>query len=258
MDDRLEVIYEAALDAIRRGEPAAMVTVIQTHGSTPRQTGAKMLICAGGRTVGTVGGGPLEAWVIEQGQEALAEGRSRLLQRRLEENAQDVCGGDMHLFVEVLLPRPTLLVIGAGHIGQAVAAIGAQLGYRIAVLDERPELVTVERFPEADVLLYGPFDEELERFPLTEHTYVVIVTPHHSLDEKALAVTAKRPVPYVGLLGSHRRTKATFERAREMGVPHAFLERIHTPVGVDIAAETPREIAVSILAEVIAARRRED
>jgi xanthine dehydrogenase accessory factor len=96
----------------------------------------------------------------------------------------------------------------------------------------------------------------LERFSLTEQTYVVIVTPHHSLDEKALAVTAKAPVPYVGLLGSHRRTKATFERARQMGISDAALERIHTPIGVDINAETPREIAVSILAEVIALRRR--
>jgi xanthine dehydrogenase accessory factor len=162
----------------------------------------------------------------------------------------------MRFFVEVLLPRPTLLIIGAGHIGQAVAVIGAQLGYRIAVLDERPELVTAERLPEADVLLSGPLQEELEHFPLTGQTYVAIVTPHHSLDEKALAVIAKHPVPYVGLLGSHRRTKATLERAQQMGISDVFLKRIYTPIGVDIAAETPREIAVSILAEVIAARRK--
>jgi xanthine dehydrogenase accessory factor len=163
----------------------------------------------------------------------------------------------MRFFLEVLQPRPTLLIIGAGHIGQAVATIAAQLGYRIAVLDERPELVTPERLPEADVLLTGLLKEELQHFPLTEQTYVAIVTPHHSLDEKALAVIARHPVPYVGLLGSHRRTEATFERAKQTGVPHAFLERIHTPIGVDIAAETPHEIAVSILAEITAVRRRE-
>jgi xanthine dehydrogenase accessory factor len=235
-----------------------MATVIETHGSTPRRAGAKMLIYASGRTVGTVGGGPLEAWVIEQALEALAEGRCRLLHRPTGANTEDVCGGDMRFFVEVPLPRATLLIIGAGHIGQAVAAIGAQLGYRIAILDERPELATPERLPEADVLLSGPLGEELEQFPLTEQTYVVIVTPHHSLDEKALAVIARYPVPYVGLLGGQRRTKATFERARQMGIPDAFLKRIDTPIGVDIAAETPREIAVSILAAVIAARRGEE
>lgn len=256
MDDRLEDIYEAVLDAIRRGEPAVLATVIETQGPTPRQAGAKMLVCAGGRKVGTVGGGPLEAWVVEQAQEALREGRSRLLQRRLDENTSDVCGGDMRFFLEVLLPLPTLLIIGAGHIGQAVAAIGGQLGYCIAVLDERPELVTAERFPKADVLLSGSLEEELERFSLAEQTYVVIVTPHHSRDEKCLAVLAKHPVSYVGLLGSDRRTKATFERARQMGISDTFLQRTHTPIGVDIGAETPREIAVSILAEVIAVHRR--
>jgi xanthine dehydrogenase accessory factor len=115
----------------------------------------------------------------------------------------------------------------------------------------------VERLPAADVLLSGPLDQQLEQFPLTEQTYVVIVTPHHSADEKALALIANYPVPYVGLLGGHRRTEATFERARQMGMTDAFLERIHTPIGLDIAAETPREIAVSILAEIIAVRRKE-
>jgi xanthine dehydrogenase accessory factor len=257
MDNPLEVIYQAVLDVIQQGESAALVTVVETRGSTPRQAGAKMLVHASGRTTGTVGGGPLEAWVIEQTHQALAQGRSRLLHRGWEEDAEDLCGGRMRFFVEVLLPRPTLLIIGAGHIGQALARLGGLLGYRVAVLDERPELVTAERFPAADVLQSGPLDEELTRSPPTEQTYVVIVTPHHSPDEKALAVIASHPVPYIGLLGSHRRTSATFKRARQLGIPNTFLERIHTPIGVDIGAETPREIAVSILAEVIAARRRE-
>jgi xanthine dehydrogenase accessory factor len=259
--EELERVYEAALDAIRRGEPVAMATVVEARGSTPRKAGAKMLITADGRTVGTVGGGPLEARVIEEARAALADGQSRELHYRPagdEHGAADVCGGDMRLFVEVLLSSPTLLIVGAGHIGQALAELGAFLGYRIAVLDERAELVTPERFPQADRLLTGPLEERLRALPLTDRTYAVLVTPHHSPDEKALAVLAGRSVAYVGLLGGRRRSRATFERARALGVPDAFLARVHTPVGLDIGAETPREIAVSILAEVIAVQRGRD
>jgi xanthine dehydrogenase accessory factor len=257
----LEQVYEAALEALRRGEPAAVATVIGARGSTPREVGAKMLVYADGRMVGTVGGGPLEAWVIKKAQTALAEGQSRELEYRPTDEkreAQDACGGDMRFFVEVLLPRPTLLIIGGGHIGQAVAELGALLGYRVAVLDERAEMVTPERFPQANVLLSGPLDEKLGAFPVTSQTYVVLVTPHHSLDEKALAVLAERPAAYVGLLGSHRRSQATFERARALGVPDESLARVHTPIGLGIGAETPREIAVSILAEIIAVQRGKD
>ena len=256
MIDRTEDIYEAALDAIRRGEPAALATVVEAGSSAPRDAGAKMLVYADGRTVGTVGGGPPEAWVIDQARQALAEGRPRLLERPLEEDGEDVCGGDARFFVDVLLPPPTLLIIGAGHIGQAVASMGAWLGYRIAVLDERAELISAERLPRADALLSGPLGERLRDFPLTEQTYAVLVTPHHSPDEKALSVLAQQPVAYVGLLGSSRRTQATFKRARAIGVQSSFLERVHTPIGLDIHAETPREIALSILADVTAVRRQ--
>ncbi|MFQ6100729.1 MAG: XdhC family protein [Anaerolineae bacterium] len=258
MIEETELVYEAALEAIRRGESAAMATVIGARGSTPRNTTAKMLIYADGRTVGTVGGGGVEARVIEEAKAAIAEGRPRELDYSLvDEKRGDpgICGGNMRVFVEVLTPRPTLLIIGGGHIGQAVAELGAFLGYRIAVVDERPEMVTPERFPWAEMRLTGDPAQQVVDFPLTEHTYVVMVTPHHTLDEKVLALLADRPRAYVGLIGSSRRSALTFERAREAGVSEDFLERIHTPIGLDIGAETPREIAVSILAEIIAVQR---
>jgi xanthine dehydrogenase accessory factor len=256
--EEVKRVYEAALEAIRRREPVAVATVIEARGSTPRNAGAKMLVYADGRTVGTVGGGALEARVIEEAREAIAEGQSRELESRLSEQERGdprICGGDMRFFIEVLLPRATLLIIGGGHIGQALAELGAFLGYHVAVLDEREEIVTAERFPQADALFSGPLGEQLQATALTDQTYAVLVTPHHSLDEKALAVLAEHPVAYIGLLGSRRRTQATFERARAMGVPDEFLARIHTPIGLNIGAETPREIAVSILAEIIAVQR---
>jgi xanthine dehydrogenase accessory factor len=130
--------------------------------------------------------------------------------------------------------------------------MGAFLGYRVVVLDERTEMVTAERFPQADVLLSGPIDEQLSNCPLTEQTYAVMVTPHHSRDEIALAALAGHRLAYVGLLGSRRRTQATFERAQAIDVPAEFMARVQTPIGLDIGGETPREIAVSILAEIIA------
>jgi len=251
MRDREEAIYQAALDAVRCGQPVALVTVVEALGAAPREPGAKMLVHADGRTVGTVGGGASEAWAIDQARDALTEGCPRLLERTTDE----VCGSTMRFFVDVLLPPPTLLIVGAGHIGQAVASIGAWLGYRIVVLDQREELVSTDRFPDADVRLSGPLDEESGAVPLTDRTYVVLVTPHHSPDEQAMSVLAKHPVAYVGLLGSSRRTEATFARAREIGVSETFLEQVHTPIGLDIHAETPREIALSILAEITAVRR---
>ena len=260
MSEEVERVYEAALEAIRRGEPAAVATVVEARGTTPRGVSAKMLIYADGRTVGTVGGGDVEARVIAEARAAIAEGQPRELAYRPvagEQGDPDICGGDMRIFIEVLTPRPTLLIVGGGHVGQAVAELGAFLGYRVAVVDERAGMVTPERFPWAETRLVGDPAQQIASFPLTGHTCVVMVTPHHSLDEKVLAVLAGRPVAYVGLIGSRRRTGHTFERARKAGVPEELLAQVHTPIGLDIGAETPKEIAVSILAEIIAVQRLE-
>lgn len=255
MEKPTETIYEQALDALRRCEAVAVVTVVESSGSGPREPGAKMLVFLNGETVGTVGGGAPEARVIRQALDALAHGQSRLLRRPERQEAHDPCGEGMSFFVDVLLPRPTLLVVGAGHIGQAVASLGAWLDYRVVVLDERESMVSRERFPDADLLVSGPVNERLQSLPLTDRVYVLIVTPHHSPDEEALAVLWRRDAAYVGLLGGRRRTEATFERARALGVSDGYLRRVHTPIGLDINAETPREIALSILADVTAVRR---
>jgi xanthine dehydrogenase accessory factor len=258
MSEEIERVYQAALEAIRQGQPVAMATVIEARGSTPRGVSSKMLVYADGRTVGTVGGGEVEARVIKEAGAAIADGQPRELDYRLvdeERGDPGICGGDMRVFVELLAPRPTLLIVGGGHVGQAVAELGAFLGYRIAVIDERPGMVTPERFPWAETRLAGDPAQQIVDFPLSEHTCVVMVTPHHALDEKVLAVLAGRPTAYVGLIGSRRRTTHTFERAREAGVPDELLERVHTPIGLDIGAETPREIAVSIVAEIVAVLR---
>ncbi len=251
--EETEQIYQAALEAIRGGEPAALATVIATHGPAPRRAGTKMLVYADGRTLGSVGGGALEARAVEAARQALAEGEARELECP---SGQDTCCAGVRLFIEPLNPRPTLLIVGAGHVGQAVAELGAFLGYRVVVADARPELLAADRFPAGADPLPGAPDERLRKLPLTPQTYVVLLTPHQPGDETLLALLADRPCAYIGLIGSQRRTQATFERARALGVPEDLLARVHTPVGLTIGAETPREIAVSILAEIIAVQRR--
>ncbi|MCS7283862.1 MAG: XdhC/CoxI family protein [Anaerolineae bacterium] len=258
MYEELERVYEAILEALRAGTPAAVATVVEVAGSAPRQAGAKMLIRADGTTVGTVGGGGVEARVIEEAKAAIAEGRSRELLYRLrdpERGDPGVCGGDMRILIEVLPLRPTLLILGAGHVGQAVAELGAFLGYRIVVMDERPGLAAPERFPWAETCITGKLAEEVARFPIGPQTYVVMVTPHYEGDAEVLAALTNHTPAYVGLIGSRRRTALTFQRARDLGVPEDWLAKVHTPIGLDIGAETPREIAVSILAEIIAVQR---
>jgi xanthine dehydrogenase accessory factor len=257
MNEELETIYEAILEALRSGQAAAVATVVATGESAPREPGAKALILPDGRIVGTVGGGDAEAFVIEEARAAIAAGRPREVVHQAGARA-DACGEDVRILIEVLPPRPTLVIVGAGHVAQAVSELGAFLGYRVAVVDDRAELATAERFPDAASRVVGDPAESLTELPLNDQTYVVIVTPHRSPDEEILAALAGRPVTYVGLMGGRRRTEHTFRRARELGIPKGFLDHIHTPVGLDIGAQTPREIAVSILAEIIDLQRRRE
>ncbi|MGD1991929.1 MAG: XdhC/CoxI family protein [Anaerolineae bacterium] len=254
MSEELQAVYEAILEALRSGKMAAVATVVETGESTPRGPGAKALIFPGGRIVGTVGGGDVEAHVIDEACMAMAEGRPR----EVLHAAADACGQGMRILIEVLPTRPTLVIVGAGHVGQAVAELGAFLGYRVVVVDERAALVTAERFPDAASRIAGDPTQRLADLPLDDQTFVVIVTPHQSPDEQILAALADRQMAYIGLMGGRRRTEQTFRRAQELGVREAFLERIHTPIGLDIDAETPREIAVSILAQIIELRRGQE
>ena len=263
MTEEIVSVYEAALAALRAGVPIALATVVEVTGSAPRRS-AKMAVYADGRIVGTVGGGDVEARVIADARQAIADSASREVTYRPQEVDGARCGGDtMRVWIEVLAPPATLLIIGGGHVGQAVAELGASLGYRIVVMDERPEMVTAERFPWAGERLTGEIPHLLAQFPPTSPLYVVILTPHHSRDEEILVALADRAMTsaqdsmaYVGLMGGRSRTARTFARAREAGVPEEWLARVHTPVGLDIGAETPKEIAVSILAEVIAVQHQ--
>lgn len=258
MSDEGSGLLRRLLEAVDRGEPVAVATVVATERSTPRHAGAKMLVRADGSTEGSVGGGELEARVVDEARAALADGRPRLLAYDLVDPARGdpgVCGGEVQVYVEPYRQRGTVLVVGAGHVGRAVADLAHWLGYRVAVTDDRAEEVTAEAFPHADALLPGPLADALDAEPVTADTHVVVVNRAMGVDVAALPALLDTPAASIGVIGSTRRWAETRRVLEAQGIPAEHLDRVRAPIGVDLEAETPREIALSILAEVVALRR---
>ncbi len=217
-----------------------------------------MLVWPDGQIVGTVGGGQMEALVIAEAQAAMHDGQCRMFTYNLadlESGDPGVCGGTVKVYVEPLMPPPTVLVIGCGHVGKAVAELAKWLGYRVIVCDDRPGYATPEHIPGMDGYVEAAPEELVTRVTITSFTYVVAVTRGLSVDETLLPALLKTPAPYIGLIGSRRRWALTVETLQAQGVSQTDLERVHAPIGLSIGAETPKEIAVSILAEIIQVQR---
>jgi len=254
----METLYAQIAQAVAEGQSVALATLVHVDGSAPRELGSKMLVYPDGRIAGTIGGGAMEADVIEAAIRALARGEPRLLHYELRDPAEGdlgICGGEAEVFVDVIAPRPTLLVVGAGHVAMPVAELGYQCGFRVVVLDDRPEMVSEERFPHAAERLAGDIVTQLGELELTSQWHVVIVTRGHAHDLEALRVVVGSQAAYVGMIGSRRKVHTVYDRLIADGVPQSLLERVHAPIGLDIGAQTPAEIAVSILAEIIWLRK---
>lgn len=251
-------IYRALAELENTGESAALCIIVHTQGSTPRHVGSKMLVYADGRVLGTIGGGELESRVIQEALSALQEGKPRRLQYRMadpEQGDPGVCGGQLEVYVEPISPRPTLLVVGAGHVGQAVSHLGHWLGFQVVVSDDRPEFCTPEVVPEAEEFHPVPLEELPRHFRITPQTYLVLTTRGVTIDVPGLPALLETSAVYIGVIGSRRRWETTRRELQAAGVPEEKLERVVSPIGLDIAAETPEEIAVSILAQIIQLRR---
>ncbi len=252
-------VLEAALRAERNGEPAALVTVIATEGSTPQKAGAKMLVYPDGRIVGTIGGGCLESEMTWRARQAIDARKSQLASYELtaDQAGEDglVCGGRMQVFIEPIESTPTLCLFGAGHVAQPLARIAKAAGFRVEVVDDRLKFASAERFPEADLVLVSDFASAAEKLTLGRNSYAVVVTRGHGSDAAALAACLGRGLRFVGLLASRPKAVHVLSALEERGVPLEELAQVHSPLGVEIGAVTPEEIAVSILAEMIAVRR---
>lgn len=251
-------VFRAVAEALERGEPAALVTIVSTTGSTPQRVGAKMLVFADGRSVGTIGGGCYENDAFWKARQAITDHRPQLVRYELADDfAQEtglICGGQMDVYIEPIEPSPELYVIGAGHVGYHLAHLAAQVGFQIHVIDDREKFASAERFPQAAEVVADDIPEWLARTALPAHAYVVIVTRGHTNDLAALRALAPRELRYLGLIGSRAKVARLYDALRDEGVAAEQLTRVHAPIGLDIGAVTPQEIAVSILAELIAVK----
>ena len=251
----------AAADALARGDSVALVTVVRSQGSTPQRAGAKMLVWADGRTVGTIGGGCYENDAFWKAREAIASGRPQLLHYELNDDfAQEnglICGGRMDVHIDPLAPSPRLFIVGAGHVGFHLAKLAADIGFRIHVVDDREKFANIERFPGADIVV-EPIPDWLHRAEIPATSYVVVVTRGHQHDLDAMRALAARDLKYLGLIGSRAKVARIYDALLEEGMPPECLHRVHAPIGLEIGAVTPAEIAVSILAELIAVSRGVD
>ncbi|MCB8987362.1 MAG: XdhC family protein [Ardenticatenaceae bacterium] len=246
------------LAAQAAGDSLVLATIVKARGSVPRHAGTKMLVYADGRISGTIGGGELEQRVIAAALEMFANPQPRLIPYALVDPGRGdpgVCGGEMEVYMEIYQPPATVLVVGCGHVGQAVAGLAHWLGYRVIVTDDRSELASPANIPEADVYLPGSFGDVVPELTITANTYVVVVTRNVQVDQKILPLLAPTRAPYIGVMGSRRRWAETQRLLLEAGLPEADLVRFHSPIGLELNAEDPQEIAVSIMAEIIKFRR---
>ncbi len=253
----MDSIYQALSELEKKNEMAALCTVVFSQGSTPRHVGSKMLVYPDGRFIGTVGGGDLEHRVLDEAWMALAEGQPRKLTYNLAEPSRGdpgVCGGTVEVFVEPILPPAMIVVIGGGHVGKAVVHLAKWLGFRVAVSDDRPEFCSPEAIPGADAYYPVAMDKLPDELKINRRTYLVLTTRGSNVDSAGLAPLLDSPAGYIGVIGSKRRWMTTLKALRQKGIPDEKLSRVHSPMGLELQAETPEEIAVSIMAEILMLR----
>jgi len=257
-------ILRELVDAIQQRTPVAMATVVDTDRSVPRRAGSKMLIYRDRSISGSVGGGEMESRVVDQSLEAMTDGTPRRLCYDLVDPSTGdpgVCGGTVEIYIEPYMPKPTVFVVGAGHVGQAVVELGCWLGLSVVVWDDRSDLINSIKLPTGVdssqvITVDGPLADAIAANPIDEYTSVVMVTRNVALDVEILPHILGTPAPYVGLMGSKRRWDTTRTKLADLGYDDVVLDRITAPIGIEIHAETPQEIAVSILSQVIAQTSR--
>jgi len=251
-----EKIYKKINELLEQGETFAVVTIVRTEGSTPRKAGAKMIVLPDGSTFGTIGGDCVEAGAVAEALEAMKEGKSKTFTVALKEEELGgigmKCGGMAEVYIEIITPTPKLLIIGGGNIGSQLAKLGHDVGFSVTVIDPA---VKREDFPEFVEVIPEPVEKGVARVAITPQTYIVIATGH-KYDEDALRAVINSNAAYIGMVGSRRKAAVTLKKLIDEGIPEEKVKMVHTPVGLDIGAETPEEIAISIMAEIIKERRK--
>lgn len=253
MSDAKEIV-QVANEWLRKGDKVCLATIVRKDGSGPREVGAKMVISAGGKTAGTIGGGVVEARVIAKAQEVMSDGKPAMLDFDLSGDVPDLdasCGGRVSVFLEPLGETKSLFVLGAGHVGRALTRLATGVGFCVTLVDDRPEYLSGDDLP-AGIRTVAAVPSDLgTKFKIDKSGFAVICTSGHSLDKEWLRAVAQDAPRYIGMLGSKHKAKKILDALREEGIPPEVLIQVHVPVGLDIGAITPDEIAVSIVGELI-------
>ena len=252
-------IYEEIVRLRREGRRGAVATIVSVQGSIPSFKTAKMLVRDDGSIVGTIGGGCVEAEVWQTAREVMESEKPRTLKFNLNQNPKDdtglVCGGTLDIFIEPVLPPAVLYIFGAGHVSANLYKVASNAGFDITVVDDREAYANRERFPDAKEVIADDFDKAMARLSPRDSAYIVILTRGHRDDMRVLRWAVQTPARYIGMIGSKRKTITIFRELVAEGIPEQLFNRVHAPVGLDIGAVTPEEIAVAITAELIAHRR---
>jgi len=246
-------VLAALAELPKTGTAAALCTIIKAKGSTPRKEGCKLLVYANGSIVGTIGGGEVEGRVIEEALDSIQSGERKVRTYDLinpDKGDAGICGGTLDVFIDPLTQPVDLIVVGGGHVGKAVVYLAKWLGFRVILSDDREEFCTSEFVPGADEYICCALEELPSRIEFSSQSVVVMATRNNQVDIQGLPELLAAPSAYIGVISSRRRWKLTEEQLLETGIKKKDLERIHAPIGLDLNAETPEEIALSIMAEV--------
>jgi xanthine dehydrogenase accessory factor len=252
-------LYDEIVRLRNLGQKCAVATIVQVNGSIPSYESAKLLVREDGSMMGTVGGGCVEAEVWNAAREVIETGKPRHLSFSLGQDAAYdeglICGGQLNIFVEPVIPQPRALIFGGGHVSKSISKVANLAGFSTIVVDDREAFANAERFPEAEATYADEYESVFPKLPVTSTTYLIIVTRGHRDDMRVLRWAVSTPAKYIAMIGSKRKTIAVVKELEKEGIPRDAFEKIFAPMGLEIGAESPEEIAISVVAEMIAVRR---
>src|SRR5215470_16206786 len=244
-------IYEEVVRLRRLGQKCALATIVQVNGSIPSYESAKLLVREDGSMVGTIGGGCVEAEVWNTAREVMETERPRHMNFSLGQDAAYdnglICGGQLNVFVEPVLPQPFAFIFGAGHVSKSLSKVASLAGFATVIIDNREQFANKERFPEADRVYAEEYEDACAKLDIHESSYLIIVTRGHRDDMRVLRWAVGTPARYVAMIGSKRKTINVVKELEKEGIPREAFEKIHAPMGLEIGAITPEEIAVSVV-----------
>jgi xanthine dehydrogenase accessory factor len=255
-------IYDEIVRLRKQGQKCALATIVQVKGSIPSYESAKLLVREDGSIVGTVGGGCVEAEVWNAAREVIQAEKPRHLTFSLGQDAAYdnglICGGQLNIFIEPVVPQPRAFIFGGGHVSKSISKVANLAGFATVIIDDREAFANPERFPEAEETYAEEYESVFPKLPVTASSYLIIVTRGHRDDMRVLRWAVTTQARYISMIGSKRKTISVIHELEKEGISRAAFDRVFAPMGLDIGAESPEEIAVSVVAEMIAMRRSPD